>query len=81
MVLHLAAPNRTFHVLAYVFILAKSRLRDVAARGLSSLDLMMDMMVASSAYNMDWFFRSCEMSSMRMFYKGGLVWSLEVLQH
>ena len=70
-VLHLAAPNRTFHVLAHVSILSKSRLRDVAAVSLLSLDLMKDMMVASSAYKMDWFSRSCEMSSMKMINRRG----------
>ena len=80
-VLHLAAPNGTFHVLAHVSILAKFRLRDVAARGLSSLDLIKDLMVASSAYKMDWFSRSYEMSSMKMINRRGLVWSLEIPQH
>ena len=61
----LAAPNRTF------YFLAKSRLRDVAARSLSSLDLTTDMMVASCAYKMDCFFRSCEMLSMKMINRRG----------
>ena len=78
--LHLATPNRTFHVLAHVSILTKSWLRDVATGSLSSLDLTKDigLMVALSAYKMDWFFRSCEMSSMKMISRRGLVWSLEV---
>ena len=79
-VLHLATLNRTFHVLAHVSILAKSWLRDATARSLSSLDLTKDIMMASSAFKRDWFFRSCEMSSIKMINRRGLIWSPEVPQ-